>query len=456
MSAKRDFDYFVIGAGSGGVRSSRIAATHGAKVGIAEGRFYGGTCVNVGCVPKKLFAYAADFRMDFDDSAGYGWASQTPSFDWNKLIQNKDAEIKRLNGIYENILNNAGVQIFNDYARFIDRHTLQIGNDTVTADNILIATGGKPRPLSIKGGEHAIVSDDAFYLDELPQSITIYGGGYIAVEFAHIFHNLGVDTTLVYRGDLFMRGFDLDIRKALEEEMRKKHINLVFNTEITEITKNGKSDFEAKLSNGTNLKTNLVMSAIGRVAETKGLDLGNAGVTSNPDGTIPVDNNYQTNVDNIYAVGDIIDRVQLTPVALAEGHLLADRLYGGLQRPDLDYSNIATAVFSDPPIGTVGLSEEQALKEGFEIDVYLSKFKPMKYALSGRDTKTTMKMIVDHKTDRILGIHVLGLDAPEMMQGFGVAVIAGAKKADFDRTIGIHPTSAEELVTMRVPAYTKK
>ncbi len=454
-SAKYDFDYFVIGAGSGGVRSSRIAAAHGAKVGIAEGRFYGGTCVNVGCVPKKLLAYAADFRLDFETSAGYGWSAGTPSFNWKTLIANKDKEIKRLNGIYESLLTNAGVKIFNDYAAFVDPHTLKIGQDIVTAKHILIATGGKPRALPVKGGEHAIVSDDAFYLPDLPKSVVICGGGYIAVEFAHIFHNLGSDVTLVYRGDLFLRGFDRDIAQSLKDTMAKKGITLRFNTDIDSITKTAAGDYDVAMTDGSVLNTALVMAAIGRDPAVDALDLAKAGVATAPNGTIPVNGQYQTNVPHIHAVGDIIGRVALTPVALAEGHFLADTLFGGMTRKALDYSTIPSAVFSDPAIGTIGMTEEQALAKGHSIDVYKSTFSPMKYSLAGGGDKTVMKIIVDHKTDKILGIHMIGLDVPEILQGFAVAVVAGATKADFDRTIGIHPTSAEELVTMRKPAYSK-
>lgn len=458
MSAKYDFDYFVIGAGSGGVRSARIAASHGAKVGIAEGRFFGGTCVNIGCVPKKLFAYAADQHKEFEDAPGYGWQlGQRPKFQWQDLLKNKDQEIARLNGIYENLLKNAGVDIFNGYAQFVDKHTLQIGNDTVTAEKILIATGGKPFKTSIKGSEHMIVSDEAFYLKDLPQSVMIYGGGYIAVEFAHIFHGLGVDTTLVYRGNLFMRGFDDHMREALRDHMKAKGIKLLFNTEITSVTKvSGQNHlYDVNLQDGSIAQTDLVMAAIGRKPLTDNMNLTNAGVKLDQKGAVIVNDRYESNVPHIYAVGDVTDRVQLTPVALAEGHWLADTLFGNIQRPAPSYENIPTAVFSDPNISTIGLSEEAALNKGHKIKVFLSHFRPMKYTLPQRDEKTTMKLIVDQDTDKILGLHMIGLDAAEMLQGFAVAIIAGATKADFDRTIGIHPTSAEELVTMRQPAYHK-
>jgi len=458
MPTSYDFDYFVIGAGSGGVRSARIAAGHGAKVGIAEGRFFGGTCVNIGCVPKKIFAYAADMHPEFEDAAGYGWdINGKPKFDWSTLIANKDKEINRLNGIYETMLQNAGVTIHNGNAEFVDAHTLKIGGQTVTAKHILIATGGKPFKTSIKGNEHIIVSDDAFYLKKLPKSVIISGGGYIAVEFAHIFNGLGVDTTLVHRGDLFMRGFDMHMREALRDHMSTKGIKLLFNTEITSVTKlNGQNhDFNVGLQDGSTAQTDLVMAAIGRTPLTDNMNLSNAGVKLDAKGAVMVDDKYATNIPHIYAVGDVTNRVQLTPVALAEGHWLADTLFGNISRPVPSYENIATAVFSDPNISTIGLSEEDALKKGHKIKVFLSNFRPMKYILPQRDEKTTMKLIVDQDTDKILGLHIIGLDAAEMLQGFAVAIIAGATKADFDNTIGIHPTSSEELVTMRKPSYLK-
>ncbi len=441
MSHNFDYDYFVIGAGSGGVRSARIAAGHGAKVGIAEGRFLGGTCVNIGCVPKKLMAYAADYHAHFEDSLGYGWTYDNASFDWSTLIKNKDTEIQRLNDIYKNMLEKAGVTIHGDYASFIDNHTLQVGDDTITADKILIATGGSPRRLDFEGADLMIVSDDAFYLNELPDHIVIYGGGYIAVEFAHIFHGMGSKVTLVYRGDLFMRGFDDDIRAHLRDEMIKQGIDLRFNVTITKVT-----DHDVTLSDGSSITCDKAMAAIGRNAQTDNLNLPTVGIA---DGTIKVNDTYQTSQDNIYALGDVIGRVELTPVAIKEGHWLADTLFGGIGRPAPSYDDIPTAVFSRPNIGTVGLTEAQARDKGYDITIYKSDFKPMVHTLSKRDERTLMKMIVDKKTDRVLGIHMVGLDSAEILQGFGVAIKAGATKAHFDETIGIHPTSAEEFVTMR-------
>jgi glutathione reductase (NADPH) len=443
------YDYFVIGAGSGGVRSARIASTHGVKVGIAEGRFLGGTCVNVGCVPKKLLSYAADYRAHFEDSIGYGWDVLKPSFDWQKLVQNKDNEINRLNGIYKNLLENAGVTIHSEFASFIDSNTLQVGKSIITADKILIATGGKPRTGTFEGANHMITSDEAFYLKQLPKHIVIYGGGYIAVEFAHIFHGLGSKVTLVYRGDTILRGFDIDIRDHLMSEMKKQGINLQLESTIEKITQNNDQNLTVHLSNGKAIECDQVMSAIGRVPNISPLNLDKANIDLNANDTIVTDHNYKTSNNSVYAVGDVTGRVELTPVAIKEGHWLADTLFGNIDRPAPSYDNIPTAVFSRPNIGTVGMSEQQALDKGYKITIYKSDFKPMVHTLSKRDERTLMKLIVDNKTDRVLGIHICGLDSPEMLQGFAVAIKAGATKAIFDETVGIHPTSAEELVTMR-------
>lgn len=447
-----DYDYFVIGAGSGGVRSARIAAEHGAKVGIAEGRHYGGTCVNIGCVPKKLFTYASDYGPAFEDAKGFGWElSEKPKFNWKTLIENKNKEISRLNGIYQNLLKNAGVITYDGMACFKNDHTVVINNQEITADKILIATGGKPRLPSYTGAEHAIISDDAFYLNDLPEHIVIEGGGYIGVEFAHIFHGLGLKVTLIHRGEQILRGFDQDIRDFLAIEMKKQDINIILNTNIDEIEpKDGK--YVVKLDNSQHVECGLVFSAIGRIPNTQDLGLKNIDIYHKDNGQIIVNDQYQTNIPHIYAVGDVTDRLNLTPVALGEGHVLADRLFNNQPERSISYDNIPTAVFSNPPIGTVGLSEEDARAKGHEVVIYKSNFKPMRHTLSGRDERTLMKLVVDKKTDKILGAHMCGADAPEIMQGIGIAVIAGATKADFDRTIGIHPTSAEEFVTMRTPA----
>ncbi len=443
------FDYFVIGAGSGGVRSARIAAAHGAKVGIAEGRFYGGTCVNIGCVPKKLFTYAADFGADFIDAAGYGWRVDNPSFDWNVLIQNKDAEIARLNRIYQTMLDKSGVTRFDGYAHFIDDHTLQVGDRTVTADKILIATGGRPRYPSFPGHEHALVSDDMFYLKEFPKRIVIQGGGYIAVEFAHIFHGFGADVTLLYRKDLFLNGFDRDIRTFLRDEMMNQGIHLHFDCDIESIEKT--DCLHVKTTKGATIACDTVLSAIGRTPEIGKLCLNKAGIHFEDSGRIPVNEQFQTNIPHIYAVGDVTNRHNLTPVALAEGHALADNLFNKQKRA-VSSENIPTAVFSRPAIGACGLTEEQARERGMDVTLYKSTFRPMKHTLSGREERFFMKLIVNKADDRVVGLHMAGPDAPEILQGFGVAMKMGATKADFDACIGIHPTAAEELVTMRTPA----
>ena len=442
-----DYDYFVIGAGSGGTRSARIAASHGAKVGIAEGRHFGGTCVNVGCVPKKLFAYASDYGPAFEDAKGFGWEVEKSSFNWSTLVKNKNNEINRLNSTYKNMLQKSGVDVFEENARFIDAHTLQLGDKQVTADKILIAVGGIPRTPSYAGAEHAIVSDDAFYLKTLPNHVVIEGGGYIAVEFAHIFHGLGAKVTLIYRGAQILRNFDTDISLFLTNELKKQGINLILGESINKIDKNS-DDFTISTDKDTKINCNLVFSAIGRTANTQNLGLETANITTKDNGAIIVNKEFQTNIPHIYAVGDVINRIELTPVALAEGHYLADKFFKNTGR-EVSYDNIATAVFSNPAIGTVGMTEQQARDKGHEIDIYKSEFKPMRHGISGRDELTLMKLIVDKDTDKILGAHMCGIDAPEIMQGIGIAVKMGATKADFDATIGIHPTSAEEFVTMR-------
>jgi glutathione reductase (NADPH) len=445
-----DYDYFVIGGGSGGVRSARIAASHGAKVGLAEGKHLGGTCVNVGCVPKKLMAYAADFQGSFEDARGFGWIVGETSFDWQTFIERKNEEIQRLNGIYQSLLSKAGVTIYQEFASFIDAHTLQVGSETITAKHILIATGGKPRELSFDGAEHMIVSDDAFYLENLPEHVVIYGGGYIGVEFAHIFSGMGAKVTLVHRGDLFLRGFDDDIRCHLRDEMKKQGVNLIFETEISKIDKDD-STYLVTLTdeNNTVIQCDCVMSAVGRVPNIGSLGLVKAGVETDSKNYIQVNDRYQTSIDHIYAVGDVTGNMELTPIAIREGQWLSDTLFGGKDLKPIKYDTIPTAVFSRPQIGSVGLTEAEAIDKGFDIQIFKNNFNPMAYSLTDREERTLMKMIVDKATDKILGLHICGLDAAEMMQGFGVAINAGLTKADFDATIGIHPTSAEEVVTLR-------
>jgi len=447
--AEYDYDLFVIGVGSGGVRAARMSASYGARVATAEREYMGGTCVNVGCVPKKLFVYASHFAEEFHDAKGFGWNTHAPSFNWQTLVENKNAEITRLNGVYEGLLSQAGVTHYSGHAHIVDAHTIRINGQQITTDKIMVATGSTPRSLVISGQEHMITSNEAFYLDELPKRVLVIGGGYIAVEFAGIFNGLGVDTHLSYRGPLFMRGFDEDIRTMLADEMVKKGVSLHFNTLPGRIEKHGKV-YKVFMDDGDVLETDLVMCAIGRVPAVYDLGLDNAGVACSDNGAILVDDEFRTNVPNIFALGDVIDRYQLTPVAIEEAMCFASGQY--LKQPKkMDYANIPTAVFSQPNIGTVGLTEEEAKTQYDNIDVYRSSFRALKHTLSGNDEKTMMKMIVDRDSDRVVGVHMLGADAGEIIQGIGIALKAGATKAIFDATIGIHPTSAEEFVTMREP-----
>ncbi len=444
------YDLFVIGAGSGGVRAARMSATYGAKVAIAEDRYYGGTCVNVGCVPKKLFVYASHFAEEFETARGFGWTIDNARFDWHKLLINKNKEIERLNGVYKRILEGAGVEIMDGHATIVDEHTISINGEKITAERILIATGGWPSVPDFPGKEHVITSNEAFFLDHLPERIIIVGGGYIAVEFAGIFHGLGVDTTLVYRGPLFLRGFDHDLREILADEMRKKGINVVFNNNVAAIEK-VKVHYKVRSTNDETRDTGLVMYATGRAPNTRNIGLENVNVKLNNNGAVIVDDYYQTSVPSIYAIGDVTDRVNLTPVALAEGMALARHLFDKQNIP-VDYSDIPTCVFSQPNLATVGLTEEQAREKYGEVVIYKSKFKPMKLSLSDSDERTFMKLIVDKKSDHVVGVHMVGSDAGEIIQGIGIALKAGATKATFDATIGIHPTAAEEFVMMRTPA----
>jgi glutathione reductase (NADPH) len=444
-----DYDLFVIGAGSGGVRAARFSANYGARVAIAEDMFMGGTCVNVGCIPKKLFVYAAHFHEDFADSTAYGWTAEAKGFDWRTLVDNKDTEIKRLNGIYERLLSNSGVEIVNGRATLVDAHTVAVAGKQYTAENILVATGGWPVVPDIPGKEHVVTSTEAFYLEELPKRAIIVGGGYIAVEFAGIFNGIGVDTTLMYRGPLFMRGFDTDVRSHLAGELTKKGIDLKFSTNIASIEKTA-AGLVATCEDGSTVETDLIMYATGRAPKVAGLGLEGLGVELADNGAIVVDDHFRSSVDSIYAIGDVIDRMQLTPVALAEGMAVAKTLFRG-EPTKADYEHIATAVFSQPPVGTVGLTEEEARERHGDVAIFRSTFRALKHTLTGRDEQTMMKMIVDKKTDRVLGVHMVGADAGEILQGIAVALKAGATKAVFDATIGIHPTSAEEFVTMREP-----
>ncbi|MBU0726101.1 MAG: glutathione-disulfide reductase [Alphaproteobacteria bacterium] len=445
--AQYDYDLFVIGAGSGGVRASRISARHGARVAICEDFRVGGTCVIRGCVPKKLLTYAAHFHEDFEDAAGFGWTIGETAHDWKALISNKNTEIDRLNAIYIRLLKDAGVELIEGRGSLVDDHTVKVGDATYTAGTILIATGGWPEMPDIPGIEHALTSNEALELDSLPRRVVIVGGGFIAVEFAGIFNGLGSDVTLAIRRDLPLRGFDEDIRAGLAEELTKKGITIAPNTTITSIEKTA-DGFSLMTDSEEIIECDAVMYATGRMPNTKGLGLEEVGVHVNKKGAIAVDEYSRTTVENIYAVGDVTDRIALTPVALAEGHAFADTVFGKKPRA-VDHSNVASAVFSHPPISSVGLTEAQAREQYEAVDTYVSRFKPMKHTLSGRDERSLMKLVVDRATDRVVGCHMLGADAPEIVQGLAIALKAGATKADFDATIGIHPTAAEEFVTMR-------
>lgn len=445
-----DFDLFVFGAGSGGVRASRMAAATGAKVAVAEDRYLGGTCVNVGCVPKKLFVYASHLPEEMHDAQRYGWTSQAPRFDWATLRDNKNQEIQRLNGIYEGLLSNAGVTLFEGTATLIDAHTVQVGDQQYSAKNILIATGGWPFVPSFPGSEHVITSNEVFHLESFPKRAMVVGGGYIAVEFAGIFKGLGVDTQLHYRGPMFLRNFDDDVRNFVKQELDKKGIDLQFNSNIASVEKQTDGTLLALMEDGSRIETDLILYATGRKPLVEGLGFAEAGLEMASNGAIKVDEYYQTNIENIYAIGDVIDKVQLTPVALAEGMAVVKTLFHNTPST-VDYSNIATAVFCQPNIGTVGLTEAQALEQYQNVDVYQSAFRALKHTISGSDEQTMMKMIVDKASDKVVGVHMVGPDAGEMMQGIAVALKCGATKAQFDATIGIHPTAAEEFVTMREP-----
>ncbi len=442
-----DYDLFVIGAGSGGVRAARMASGLGVSVAIAEDQFLGGTCVNVGCVPKKLFVYASHYREDFEAASGYGWSAGNQTFDWGTLIANKDREIERLQSIYDGLLQNSGVTLINGRARLKDNHTVVVNNAEITAERILVATGGWPSIPDIPGKEFILSSNEMFHLEHLPERAVIVGGGYIAVEFAGILNGLGVGVTLCYRGPLFLRGFDDDIREFLVQEMTKKGVTLKFNCSIDAIEKSDNTT-RLQLADGNTIETDLIMYATGRIPNTQDLGLVNLGMDVDTDGAIKVNENYQTNIPSIFALGDVTNRVNLTPVATAEGMALVNHLYKD-QSKAVDYDNIPTAVFSQPNIGTVGLTEAEAREQYTNIDIYKSSFRPMKHTMSGINEKMLMKMIVNRDTDKVVGIHMVGDDAGEIIQGFAVAIRAGATKAIFDSTIGIHPTAAEEFVTMR-------
>ena len=444
-----DYDLFVIGAGSGGVRAARMAAGFGARVAIVEDRYLGGTCVNVGCVPKKLYVYASQYGKGFGDARDFGWDTPTSHFDWSTLRDNKKDEISRLNAVYDNLLDGAGAQLINGRGSIIDAHTVAVDEQHYTADKILIATGGWPHIPQFPGSEQAISSNEIFDLDKFPQRLVIVGGGYIAVEFAGIFNGLGAQTTQLYRGPLFLRGFDKDIRTHAAEEIAKSGVDLRFEINVESINP-GAGGLEVKLTDGSVLQADAVLYATGRKAHLAGLGLENVDVGISAQDTIEVDSEFRTREPSIFALGDVIGGMELTPVALAEGMAFARRNFGGPQN-NVDYDFIPTAVFCQPSIGTVGFSEEEARARFEDIQLFKSSFRPMKYSLGDRDEKCFMKIIVDAATDRVVGVHMLGPDAGEIVQGIAIAMRAGATKAMFDTTIGIHPTTAEEFVTMREP-----
>jgi glutathione reductase (NADPH) len=453
--ADYDYDLFIIGAGSGGVRAGRMANSYGARVGIAEESRVGGTCVIRGCVPKKLLVYASQFGEEFDWAEGYGWSVDGARFDWPTLIARKDAEIDRLNGLYLQTLRNNNVELHEARAELRDAHTIALVKDgheigQVTADKILIATGGWPAMVDIPGIEHAITSNEAFHLKELPQRIVIAGGGYIACEFAGIFNGLGSHVIQLYRSTQILRGFDDDVRDMVAEEMRKKGVDL--RVECPLIVRIDKRDdcLLVTLDDGSTIETDQVMYAIGREPKTKGLGLEDIGVEMDDVGAVVIDDDFRTSVPNIFALGDVTHRIQLTPVAIAEAMAFTATQFGNAP-VRMDYRDVPSAIFTQPPVGTCGMIEHEARESFSDVDVYKTDFRPMKHTLGGASERSMMKLIVDRKTDRVLGAHMVGLDAGEIIQGFGVAIKCGATKAQFDATVAIHPTAAEEFVTMRTP-----
>jgi glutathione reductase (NADPH) len=444
-----DFDLLVVGAGSGGVRASRVAASLGKRVAVVEQSRLGGTCVNLGCVPKKLMVYAAQIGESFADGTGFGWSAAGVTFDWSQLKTARDREVERLNGIYHSLLTGAGVTLLEGRARLADRHTVEVDGKRHTTETVLIATGGVPWLPSLPGIEHALTSDDVFALEQQPERIVIVGGGYIAVEFAGIFNALGTRVTQLYRGPLFLRGFDDDIRTTMAGEMQKRGIDLRFNSRVARLERSG-STVHLSTDTGEELEADQVLYAVGRRPLTGGIGLEEAGVELDDRGAVKVDAHSRTSVPNIYAVGDCTERMNLTPVALAEAMAFVETVYGSGPRT-VDYENVPTAVFSQPNAATVGLTESEARSRYPEVEIYRSTFRPMKHSLSGRDEKTMMKLVVDRENDKVLGVHMVGPDAGEIMQGMAVALTCGATKAQLDATVGIHPTAAEELVTMRQP-----
>jgi glutathione reductase (NADPH) len=444
-----DYDLFVIGGGSGGVRAARMSAGYGAKVAIAEEYRWGGTCVIRGCVPKKLLVYASHVHDDIRDAAGFGWTIPEAEFSWPKLIENKDKEIGRLSRIYVDLLLKAKVEVFEARARLVDRHTVELDGRRITAKHILLATGGRPERPQIPGIEHSITSNEAFHLPHLPKRVAVVGGGYIALEFAGIFNGLGAKTHLLYRGAPVLRGFDDDVRNFVSEEIKKKGIDLRVKTEVEAIEQHG-THLRVKLKGGDTLDVDQVLYATGRVPNTGALGLKEAGVEADHRGVIRVDGHSKTSVDNIYAIGDCTDRLNLTPVAIKEAMAFADTVFGG--KPwAMDHSNVAHAVFSQPSVATVGMSENAARSDGRRLDIYKANFKPLKHTLSGSTERVLMKLVVDRDSQVVLGVHMVGADAAEIIQSIAIAVKMGATKAQFDQTVALHPTAAEEFVTMRTP-----
>jgi len=442
-----DYDLFVIGAGSGGIRASRISRHLGAKVGIAESYRIGGTCVIRGCIPKKLLAYAAHYAEDFEDARGYGWSVEGASFSWPALIASKNREIARLSKVYTDGFARTGIDVIEDTAKLADAHTVAIGGRRVTAQNILVATGGGPVKPAIPGIEHAITSNEAFELPELPKRILIVGGGYVAVEFAGIFNGLGSEVTLSYRGEQILRGFDDDVRRHLHDEMGKKGVRILLQSSMSGIARRDGGTLEASVS-GKALACDAVMFATGRMPNTARLGLKESGVKLDGAGGVVVDRFCRSSVANIYAAGDVTHRIALTPVAIREGGAVALTLFGGVETP-VDLDDVPSAVFSQPPVGTVGLTEAKAIEKLGKVDIYKTTFRPLRHTLSGRDERTLMKLVVDAATQRVVGAHMVGADAPEIIQAIAIAVKAGLTKAQFDATVGIHPTAAEEFVTLR-------
>lgn len=442
-----DYDLFVIGVGSGGTRAARMIAGTGARVAAAEQQFLGGTCVNVGCVPKKLMVFASHFAEDFEDAAGFGWDVKPDRFNWDRLIENKNTEISRLNDVYRRLLDNAGVKLYEAPAKILDRHTIQVGNEQVTTDRIIVATGGWPSMPDLPGVEHAISSNEVFFLKDLPKRFVVVGGGYIAVEFAGIMNGLGSKVTQIYRSEKILRGFDEDVRDVLSKEIVRKGVDLRTNVNIAAIEKQGET-LIATLTDGSTIEADCIMYATGRHPRTRDIGLEEIGVELDAKGAIKVDDYSRTNLDNVWAIGDVTDRIALTPVAIQEAMAVYRTEYLNDPTP-CDHANVPSAVFSQPPVGSVGLTEDQAQKEYGTLDIYRSTFTPMKLSLTEREEKTLMKIIVDQASQKVVGVHMVGPDAGEIIQGIAIAVKMGATKRDFDRTVGIHPTAAEEFVTMR-------